>query len=118
MTSHPRRPRPPTGPGRAAVSTTLDVDHGLVVVRALRFTWADLKDVEAELLQHAGLAGAVVELDLTGMTEEEASRPWVNTILRAHRLASRSGSTLVVRGAPDKLARVLERLRIPLAGRG
>ncbi len=115
MTSRPRRPRPSSASGRTAVSTTLDVDHGIVVVRALRFTWADLKEVESELLQHAGLGGAVVELDLTGMTAEEASRPWVNAILRAHRLASRSGSTLVVRGAPEKLSRVLERLRIPIS---
>lgn len=101
--------------GSPAATTSVDVDRAHVVVSAHRFAWVDVAEVRNETARQVSTPGVVVRLDVSGMTDSEVSGLWVSALVRANRKARRAGSTLVIVGAPSRLASMLGRLRVPLS---
>jgi anti-anti-sigma regulatory factor len=117
-----------TGPGATseeavdkaapAVVTTIDLDRGTVVVRVRRFGWAEAAELRTQALRHTAHSGLQVRLDISGLTDDEASHLWLVAVVQANRMARHRGGSVVVVGAPPRMGRVLERLRVEQAPGG
>jgi len=96
----------------AAVTTAVDLDRGAVLVQVRRFGWSEAAEARAQALRHAAAEGLRLRLDVQGITDNEAGHLWLVTAVQVNRMARRTGGSLVVVGAPPRMARLLDRLRI------